>query len=409
MGSFDFTCTFSNLPIRDGDDVKYLLLTENPYEDRMSACYSHDYYVPRTWPLRAKYNDYGSIDYYDETSPGVYALIEGLKQDLLEVGVGDNTIHDVPAKKGMSMEQTLTALQGSRLRVVREYRNYQFLTKPGPVDDAIFPKGLPTLSRIEKILQEAGHTVQREDGYLVDEREYGWVRVRRGGHQNNLDDLKKVLPLFQQNYAAMMTVGTGHYSWSGEIQIMPLPDQPGTPDKQKIFGIHRGDSDKKPLWVSQAMVRADVWDAILKLPFCKNTNYSQVREEIQKEWVEATTEKETSERDLWLKQLKKEHNSSYAVSLLHKGEVPLLVGLAEHFKIVVARHRLQPFSAIQITEFLDDVAAYAYLHDILYYVRYWFRPSFSCGPQFGDFEKHQLWHQTLMSLSKKLYKAANRY
>ena len=62
MGSFDFTCSLSGLGIRAGDPVKYFLLTDNPYEDTQTVCSPHDLYVPRTWPLRAEYNDYGTIE-----------------------------------------------------------------------------------------------------------------------------------------------------------------------------------------------------------------------------------------------------------------------------------------------------------------------------------------------------------
>ena len=77
MGSFDFTCSISGLAIGAGDPVKFFLLTENPYDDNNIVCYVHDLYVPRTWPISADYNDYGSIEGYDPESPGVLAITEG--------------------------------------------------------------------------------------------------------------------------------------------------------------------------------------------------------------------------------------------------------------------------------------------------------------------------------------------
>ena len=64
MGSFNTTCAVSGLPITCGDKVKYSLLAENPYEDSL-VCSSHDMYYPRSHPVSAEYNDYGSIENYD--------------------------------------------------------------------------------------------------------------------------------------------------------------------------------------------------------------------------------------------------------------------------------------------------------------------------------------------------------
>lgn len=98
MGSFAYTCCITNLPIEAGDDVKYILLTENPYSDS-GKCNVHDTWFPRTWPISAQYNDYGSIEGFDLNSPAAWAIMAGFQKDLIEVGTGDNTCHDVPAKK----------------------------------------------------------------------------------------------------------------------------------------------------------------------------------------------------------------------------------------------------------------------------------------------------------------------
>ena len=62
MGSYDYTCGVSNLPISCGTDVRVLLLSKNPY-DLMgsSACEMHSLWVPRTFPIKGKYDDYGNI------------------------------------------------------------------------------------------------------------------------------------------------------------------------------------------------------------------------------------------------------------------------------------------------------------------------------------------------------------
>jgi hypothetical protein len=104
MGSFSYTCTVSNLPIAAGDKVRFMLLTQNPYNER--PCSAHDVWFPRTFPITAFYDDYGSIDNL-EHSAQVDLWMEGLNLDLHEVGTGDNPCHDVSTAKGMSFENLL--------------------------------------------------------------------------------------------------------------------------------------------------------------------------------------------------------------------------------------------------------------------------------------------------------------
>jgi hypothetical protein len=67
MGSFDYTCAVSGLPIGAGDDVRLMLLTQNPYHHGKKAgamtCGMNDVWFPRTFPLRGRYNDYGGVDH----------------------------------------------------------------------------------------------------------------------------------------------------------------------------------------------------------------------------------------------------------------------------------------------------------------------------------------------------------
>lgn len=98
MGSFAATCAISELPIEAGDKVRYLLLSSNPYIEENIKCYSTGLWFPRTYPLQAVYNDYGSID--NVVQPNLcQGFLDGLKLDMIEKGWGDNSVHDVPAKK----------------------------------------------------------------------------------------------------------------------------------------------------------------------------------------------------------------------------------------------------------------------------------------------------------------------
>lgn len=406
MGSFNMTCCLSGLPISAGDEIKYFLLTENPYEDNI-VCYIHDMWFPRTWPLRSKYNDYGSIEDYDEKSPAAYILIEGLKTDLVEVGVGNNSVHDVSTKKGMPFKDTLDAIWEGRLLVERETNDSQ-AWKEKHAEQFEEPEGLPTLQNVERVLRDAGHLVENTDkGYLVDEREYGWVRVRCGGFGSRLD-LGSILPLLQEKYAAMLTVGTGNYAHGSEIQLMPKP----MGRKNPHLSIHRNESEK-PLKVFQGMILTEVWDALLEI-----TDYQQVRKEVQKIWDSYATLQPRFKEILGegpiydeLREMQEEAKNFTKLCRtwgirgrgLADSGIPFTMGLAEHLQIAVEQH--QKFTSKQIEEFLDDVAGFSCLQRLLYPVRHWWRPSFSCGPQDGFYTEHKKWHEILFKVSAKLAKA----
>ena len=110
MGSFDGTCAVSGLPIGAGDKVRWLVLGANPYFEGGCACYPHDIWYPRSLPVRAKCNDYGSIEGYDAGGLAVRSIRDVLARDLVEVGVGDNLCHDVATSRDMSFESLLAAI-----------------------------------------------------------------------------------------------------------------------------------------------------------------------------------------------------------------------------------------------------------------------------------------------------------
>ena len=110
----------SGLPITEGDRVRYFLLTENPYEDTL-ICSNTDLYFPRTYPLSAVYNHYGSIEDYDPDCPQIVGLLEQFKRDLVPVGIGDNQCHDVATRKDMGFEKVLKAVWERRILVDRKF------------------------------------------------------------------------------------------------------------------------------------------------------------------------------------------------------------------------------------------------------------------------------------------------
>lgn len=409
MGCFDYRCCVTGLPIRAGDPIKYVLLTENPYDDRMDITGMGDYWFLRTWPLRAEYNDYGSIDSFDETSPGVWAVVEGLKKDLIEVGTGDNSCHDVPTKHGMPFEDILTAVQEGQVLVDSAFDPHAELhqridaslkasiwTKIPPL-----PVGLPTLQNIRALLEEKGFKVDEgryssegADGYLVDEQDHGWVRIRCNNFEHRTEGLQKILSLLQEKFAAMLTAGSGNYADEVEMHVMPLPDK----------GQHlrfRQDREKKPLKLWQGMILTSAWDAI-----CKQANYAKIRADVQAEWDRlATPVAPISALEILTSSMRGNGNS--VTGLFFHSEVPFTMGLGEHMQLITTQHKKQPFSEQQIQDFLDDVAGLACLYPVLSSIHYWWKPSWY-GGQDSQYKKDQKWHLLLADICKQLHQEQKR-
>ena len=79
MGCFAYTCAISGLPIDSGDKVRYLLLTKNPYFSHAGSIVMPDgEWFPRTFPIKAWYNDYGSVEHIDDIF-GKQLLLDGFK------------------------------------------------------------------------------------------------------------------------------------------------------------------------------------------------------------------------------------------------------------------------------------------------------------------------------------------
>lgn len=270
MGSFNATCIVSNLQIEAGTPVRFLALTRSAYQ---TAGNEHICYVAGRWqlrcpPIQAEYNDYGSIENLEPRLAN-RVFFESLSRGVVEKGVGDNQCHDVQVRRGMSEDQWLEALWEGRVEV-RDYEDSSFTRDwrtPEP------PKGIPTLSRIEALCQSHRWKVVTDygaTGYVLDEVSPGFVRIRLGQHAAPAKEhrqLVRLVPvLHQAGFAAMIMCGTGSSPRHAEVLVAPKPVRPG----QRHFtnGVAPKDDDYltriRP--VSQAMVREDVWQILLKTP-----------------------------------------------------------------------------------------------------------------------------------------------
>jgi len=392
MGSFDFTCCVSGLSIGAGDDVRYLLLTEHPFHKPAEhTCYIHDRWIPRTFPLKAEYNDYGSVENVQE---GLAQDIwfDGFKLDLVERGPGDNTCHDVPVRKDMGLGQMLEALWEGRVLV--HQRGGRRLTKKErkaiPKSKRKVHKGIPTMKRVRRIIEKAGLPLSDGDfkeGYMVSVQTRGFIRVRWEEFQNNEENLLKLRPLLSERFATMITVGTGSYADKAEMIVAPkpLPD----PERYEISFKYKGISHRK-VHVAQAMIREDVWQAILSMEFKSwrketPTNVEGFRKAAREFWdelkaidaIEDVHAQVMRRMDLDLVR------SKNVVAAWTKNE--FVEGLGTHFELMRQKNPNED----DLRDFLNTVGEMAFVQHVLSQIRYQWRPSDGSGPQIGEWKLHE--------------------
>lgn len=112
MGCWNKTCGLSNLHIYAGDPVYVFLLEQNPHHDR---CYSTAFWAPVMLPFLSEYDDYGGGE---NSSPAINYILEGLKEQLVEMPLGKNEYHDIAVNKDILDEKLMfEAVHEGRLKI----------------------------------------------------------------------------------------------------------------------------------------------------------------------------------------------------------------------------------------------------------------------------------------------------
>ena len=392
MGSFDYTCNISGLPIQAGDPVRFLMLTENPfYQPGAHTCYMHDIWVPRAFPLKAVYNDYGSVEGLEEDfSLNLWHL--GLQRDLIEQGTGDNACLHVPTSKDMETEELLQALWEGRILV----KGLETVEERAEVMKGLMPElhpGVPTMARVKEVIEKAGLPLAEEypsEGFLVDLYPNQFVRVRWSG-ENQILKLSEFQPHLG-SFATVVTTGSGSYSDPAELLVAPKP-LPGGEHYNVLF--HKEES--RNLHVVQAMVREDVWQVLLEMRF-QNWNkkippdYPSWRKLADDFWqaIKGITEEEGA-IPTWLRMEHLQRENPVAAFLKDEGFV---TGLGTHLEIALKENP----EGEELEKFLDSVAEMAFIQYILMQIRHQWRAGTSCGPQWGEWAMHKEYLEKLIAL-----------
>jgi len=422
MGSFNATCAISNLPIKWGDPVRYLLLVE---KDRERTCNVFDAWEPRTFPIKAKYNDYGSIE-DNETGVGPELWLEGLKYDLVEQGWGNNSAHDVPTNVDMTWDQLLEALWEGRVlidpkkaprvsatdKALKRVKELLAEEKDKGKTRHLFvdsPEGVPTLRSVKEALSKSPSFTGDwgKDGYMVDELEHAMVRVRWHGKDfKRLEEAKEIL---DADYATVIASGSGSYCFDEpEVLVFAKP------------GVRCGrgrtmDDYYRPRKIAPMMIREDVWQAILTLDTAEDSLWNEdkprkkdsledykaaVRALYEKKvqaYNEAKTADPESTDELLMRSLTSLTTDPSLHSLTHalENQMCLIFGIQGHWELFVAK----ALPADEVSDTLDAVAELLYVQDALFFVRYLWVPHHTAGPQEGSFNMHEAFHKAMADLA----------
>ena len=117
MGCFNQVCMLSGLPIVYRDPVRAILVSEH-YRASLgkATCDYSSKYLPRTFPIRGYYNDYGRLeDLQDDMFKRLW--VQGLHTDMFELTVGENPCHDIAVTRDMDFDQLWEAIWEERLIV----------------------------------------------------------------------------------------------------------------------------------------------------------------------------------------------------------------------------------------------------------------------------------------------------
>lgn len=289
MGSFSMTCSISGLGIVAGTPVRALLLTENPYGEGWDL---------RTPSIRAHYNDYGSIErVHPRDLPVAKLWLRGLREDLVELGAGDNQCHDVPTRKDMTFDELLGALREGRVLVRQDAEHFwrrpykRFRSAEAEQRTSL----VPSFQKVEQLLR-ADSALRAEFGdqvtgsglfcgkFVVDEPRPRAVRVRwespltgdpgkkyvieeeTAREVAQLDKARHVVE--QAGFVGCVIASTDCRQGSVELVIF-APPSPALFHAGPVW--HAGkketpDGKDATLRVALAMVREDVWRALCRFP-----------------------------------------------------------------------------------------------------------------------------------------------
>lgn len=404
------TCGISGLGIPCGTPVRIILLTQNPYHKGYDAGKSTvkptDYWFPRCFPIKVEADEYGRIEKVFEGQKAQERLwLDGFKLDVVEKSWGDNMCHDIPVfKKNLTMNTLFDALSRGRVHVhqgdlIGRARRAKILYKLKDAKKYVdfrlpyaseVPEGYPRREQVVALLESFGYKPSMslgDNGFVVNTVYPGTLRVRvemYHGRENTLRDMQMKIG---DKYATMVCAGTRKDPQHAELLIRPNPNE-----KLHWSCLLRKSKKDRSLAVSTIMIREDVWQALCNLTprvgYKKEAltvkDYKSQARKLFKSSCEVF-EYDTSGLLFGNSILFDEHKDNPIIDAAND-EIPFTVGLGTSWWGMMVHYKRGKIKQPELNAFLDAVAEFMFVQDILFYMRRQWQPSSSSGPQFSEFE-----------------------
>jgi hypothetical protein len=319
----------------------------------------------------------------------------GFKVDLVQKGVGDNSCHDVAAKKSMPLGKLLDAVREGRIHVRQdvgdrdtEEERKLFRAMRQKDGKPLIPIGIPTRLRVERALVKAGIKLGEgyRDGVIVNRVDANTVRVRAGSFDGQAAELTTIRDLLADRWAGMVRCGSGNYADSAELILCPHPNVRRRTHRRR----------KRSIAVASAVIREDVWQAICAMPAQKGygapPSLDSALQSAQKTWGESTENTDILRRFMLSR-------DTIASDL-----IPFTVGLGTHWWAMVDLWKAGSVSAEERDEFLRTAAELMCVTHWLGMTRYQWHPSSASGPQCGHYGLHAALLSAFASIAAAIHK-----
>jgi hypothetical protein len=136
MGCWHKTCGLTNLHITHGTEA-YVFVLEPGNED--SHCYATHLYKPLLLPFVTEYNDYGGGE--NSSGVGFPLVMNGIRENLHEIELGENEYHDIAVKKDKFDEALFfEAVHEGRLYMHDRYATSNDLSEHTKLEYVMFRK-----------------------------------------------------------------------------------------------------------------------------------------------------------------------------------------------------------------------------------------------------------------------------
>lgn len=390
MGSYDYTCSVSNLPIGHGVPVKFLTLIESPHDPFNLSLFC--------LPISCKYNDYGSIENYDLNNIDVKLFLEMMKVYAVEKPLGENKYHDPLVSSDMSFDSWLSAMRSNAVGIHKEsYSNSSFSNKKIDKNDLPGKKGKPTWERIQKQIELKGFIIG-PNGYSANEVFHGCVKVKYNNyckHDEGKEKLTLIKEALGEEYNTIFVPGEGSSVWSVEMLVFPHTND--NYDCDDPHSITYSFDIKDSLKIYQAIVREDVWNYLVNL---KVKDYDILHS-----------------FDYYLNETNEFFPTLYKMKKLSKDDAlearmvinSSIIGRFEHKWLRKTSYiAAEILDKKEINSFINLMSETLKFNEALYFIRYKYRPGNSFGSQFGEFSHHLNFHKFLTKICKEKIKSESQ-